>query len=517
MSGTGNTTVPADPSTRSSTAPTADKVYALVVCQCTPQPEREGEVALFDPAETVTHWIIGREVEHGPARVHFFIQRPGEMIDAGALTGQGISQEQLRVRLEGDGLRVSNIGNAHVYVDGCEIPKNHSVVVRAGAVIEVFGHSVFVVAKRSRSIPHPHRLCLPLPPFGERCSMGFDGESPEAWELREDIAYAADAQANILVLGETGTGKDVTAKAIHAKSQRAAGPFLALNCAELTTELTAARFFGVRKNYPNHGNPETAGYFGDAQGGDLFLDEIGNMDKGLQTTLLRAMEQGYTRVGETHVRRVLCKIIGGTNKGETSLAEDVLMRFGFVIRTPALRQRPSDIPQMVRQHLLQRAREDAAIEMAFVRRDATGRAYVLVDPAFMVSLLRDPLPGNVRRLRIILDTAIRAARGVAPLRWPAALIPEPAPAQLVPQDDATLDGPSIEELEEGLNMRIREEAARREAEAEEANGDGRRPSPSKARVLEELDRHRWHFGNTAKALGVTEHQLYRLRQKFGLA
>jgi hypothetical protein len=261
MSGTGNTTVPADPSTRSSAAPAEDRVYALVICQCTPQPEREGEVALFDPSDAVTHWTIGREIERGPARVHFFLQRPGELIDAGPLTGQGISHEQLRISLEGDGLRVRNVGNAHVYVDGCEVPKDHGVVVGAGAVIEVFGHSVFVVERRPRAIPHPHRLLLPLQPFGERCSMGFDGESPAAWQLREDIAYAADAAPNVLVLGETGTGKDVTANAVHARSQRAGSPFVALNCAELTAELTAARFFGTRKNWPNPGTPETSGYF----------------------------------------------------------------------------------------------------------------------------------------------------------------------------------------------------------------------------------------------------------------
>lgn len=108
MAGTGNTTVPADPSARTSTPPAEEKVFALVVCQCLPEPEREGEVALFDPAEAVTPWIIGREVEGGPTRVHFFQQRPGEMIDAGALTGTGISQEQLRIALHGDRLRVTN-------------------------------------------------------------------------------------------------------------------------------------------------------------------------------------------------------------------------------------------------------------------------------------------------------------------------------------------------------------------------------------------------------------------------
>ncbi len=516
MSGTGNTTVPADPKTRSSTAPVEDKVFALVICQCTSQPEREGEVALLDPADAVTHWIIGREIAGGPARVHFFIQRPGEMIDAGALTGKGISQEQLRVSLYGDALLVCNVGNAAVYVDGSELPKDQAVIVRAGAVIEVFGHSVFVVERRPRKIPHPHRLLLPLPPFGERCSMGFDGESPDTWQLREDVAYAADAQANILILGETGTGKGVTASAIHAKSQRARGPFKAVNCAEQTAELIAARFFGIRKNFPNPGTPETAGYFGDAAGGDLFLDEIGNMDKGLQGTLLHAIEQGYTRVGETDVRHVRCKVTAGTNKGEESLAEDLLMRFGFVIRTPPLRQRPSDIAQVVRQHLLQRAREHADFAKAFVKHDASGRPYVLVDPALIVNMLRHPLPGNVRQVRTILDTCIRTAQGVAPLRWPSK-VPAPPPAQLVPVKDAAPSGVSIEELEEGLNMRIREEAARREAAEGEANGRAQRPSPSKARVLEALDRHRWHFGNTAKALGVTEHQLYRLRQKFGRA
>jgi hypothetical protein len=181
-------------------------VWALVVLQCLPEPEREGEVALFDPGRGRFSWIIGRETDDGPERAHFFQQRPGEMIDCGALRGNRVSQEQLRVTLERDELRVHNIGSQYVYVNGTELPKGYSVGAPVGTVIHILEHSVFVVERRPASLPPPHPLLLPLQPFGEVCRLGYAGESPQAWELREEIALAAESPRDTLVYGETGTG-----------------------------------------------------------------------------------------------------------------------------------------------------------------------------------------------------------------------------------------------------------------------------------------------------------------------
>lgn len=487
-----------------------------MLCHCLPQPEREGEVALFDPSSGLMAWILGREVEGGPARVHFFRQRPGEMTDTGPLTGNRISQEQLRIRVEGHVLHVTNVGNALVRVGGRDVPKQHYVLVGPGDVVEIFGHSVFVVALRPRAIPPATPSLLPLLPFGERCAMGFSGESPETWQLREDAEHAATTDGNVLVLGESGTGKEVTATCIHKHSKRAKGPFITPNCAEVTSALAAALFFGTRKNWPNPGTPETYGYFGDAVGGSLFLDEIGCLDKGVQATLLRALESGYSRVGESEVQRLACKVIGATNKGDASLAEDVLMRFGMVIRIPALRERPSDIAQVIRGILLAKAAKDATFAAAFMRYDDAHRPFFLLDASIVVNLLRHPLPGNVRQVEILLETAIRASRGMPAITWPAN-VPAPPPAQLVPMKEREEADVSIEALERALDRRMGIDVDREAELGEGSDGPGGRSALTRQAVAEELDRQRWHFGKTAMALGITEHQLYRLRRKYGLA
>ncbi|HEX8790812.1 MAG TPA: sigma 54-interacting transcriptional regulator, partial [Polyangiaceae bacterium] len=271
MSDTGNTTSPADPSERASSSNPADAwALGFVICHCTPEPRRAGEVTLFDPRARRL-FVIGR------AGVHFFRQRPGEMVDCGRLKGDTISGEQLLVSCEGDGLRVHNVGRAPVFVDGTRVPQHASAHVLPSAVVEVYGHSVLMVVRRPLSLPEPHRLLIPLQPFGEVDPMGFAGESPLAWQLRNDTAAAAQAGRNVLVYGESGTGKDLVAHAVHAKSFRARGPFKIANCPDFTDELASVQLFGGRKNWPNPGTAETIGYFQAAEGGTLFLDEIGEM------------------------------------------------------------------------------------------------------------------------------------------------------------------------------------------------------------------------------------------------
>jgi DNA-binding NtrC family response regulator len=483
---TGDTTLPADPAARIAARP--ERCYAVVVCQCIAEPERCGEAALLDPSSGADEWIIGRD-----SGVAFVLQRPGELLDCGPLGGKLLSREQLRFGFAGDALRVENTGSQRAFVDGTELPRGSSVVIDVGTVIEVDGHSTFVVELRPPAIPVARRALLPLPPFGEPCAMGFAAESPAAWEHRDEIVLvASDAKAKAAVIfGETGTGKDVTARAIHALSPRAKKPFQPVNCAEITPELAAARFFGTRKDWPTPGTPQTDGYFGEAGDGDLFLDEIACLETRTHAVLLRAMESGCQRVGETTTRPTRCRILAATNKPPSSVAEDVLMRFGHVIVCKPLRERPSDIAHVARAALLRQVEGDAELEGKFLRKDARGRPYVVCDQSLMATLLRHPLTGNARQVGNIVTAAVKEARGTGVIRWPAS-VPAPAARQLEPAGTSAAAASAAQAAQVAPGMRTREQ------------------------VLAALERNHWRYAPTAMDLGVSEDQLYRLRKKYGL-
>jgi DNA-binding NtrC family response regulator len=488
--GTGNTTVPT-PEDPSSSSPASRVVPALFLAWSAHQPDRAGEVALFDP-DAADPFVLGREDAGDPARVHFLQLRPGETVDGGPLTGRNISRQQLRITVEGDAVRVRNVGTARVVADGAEVPRDSTVLLRPGAVLEVPGNSVLLVGRSPLSLPPPPARLLPLHPFGEVDRLGFVGESCRAQQLREDVAFAASAGRHVFVHGPTGTGKELVAHAIHKLSARSGGPYVTANSASFTAELAALELFGNPRSYPNPGTPQRPGYFGQARGGTLLLDEIGEVLATVQAPLLRALDGAYNRVGDPAPRATECVVVVSTNRGAASVKHDVLHRLGVTVETPALADRREDVPLLVRALLLRMAGVDAAFEKAFVRPDARGWQHVEIDASLIVGLLRSPLPGNVREVANILTLAIAASGGQLPLRWPPRLtLPPPAPLamQAEPAD------PGVDELVQGLRAA---------------------PDPGKALVRQALEDNRWHYERTASALGMSTDKLYRLRIKYGL-
>jgi transcriptional regulator with AAA-type ATPase domain len=490
--GTGNTTVPTpeDPSSSSSSlsAPGSRLVSALFLCWSAHQPARVGEVALFDPHASAPQasvpFILGREDPGDPPRVHFLQLRAGETLDGGPLTGNNISREQFHITVERDALRVRNTGNAHARVDGAVFPKDTTVLLGPGAVLEVNGNCVLLVGRSPLSLAPPLARLLPLHPFGEADRLGIVGESWRAHLLREDIGYAASAGRHVFVHGPTGTGKELVARAIHALSPRSAGPFVAANSASFTAELSALELFGNPRSYPNPGTPERVGYFGEARGGTLFLDEIGEVLAAVQAPLLRALDGAYNRVGDPVSRPTACVVIVATNRDPASVKHDVLHRLGVTVETPALADRREDIPLLVRALL----------------RGKTGGRDVEVDASLIVGLLRSPLPGNVRGVDNILTMALAAASGgQSPLRWPSRLsLPPPAPLAPPtppPAPPAEPSGPDVATLLDGIRAT---------------------PVPGKERLHQLLVDNHWNYTRVAGLLGMTVHQLYRLRMKYEL-
>ncbi len=229
------------------------------------------------------------------------------------------------------------------------------------------------------------------------------GRSAVFTRMLELIVRVADAEATVLILGETGTGKELVAHAIHEHSQRVRGPFVAVDCSGLTESLFESELFGYEKGAFTGASHRRIGLVESAAGGTLFLDEIGEVPLPQQAKLLRLLESStFRRVGGIETLRADFRLVAATHRDLRAMVargefrEDLYYRLNvFPIAVPALRERVDDLPLLV----------DALLE-----RIAPHRALRLHADA-MTALTRHPLSGNVRELRNILERAALLADG----------------------------------------------------------------------------------------------------------
>ena len=220
------------------------------------------------------------------------------------------------------------------------------------------------------------------------------GDSPVMRALFRAIGRLAQVPLSVLVTGETGTGKELVASALHRESPRASGPFVALNTAAIPAELLESELFGHEAGAFTGANRRHVGRFEQAHGGTLFLDEIGDMPASLQTRLLRVLAEGeFFRVGGRELIRVDVRVIAATHQDlEARVAEgrfraDLLHRLDVVrLRIPPLRERRADIPLLAETFLRGAARKLGAGAKRF-------------DPATLAALQALDWPGNVRELQ----------------------------------------------------------------------------------------------------------------------
>jgi sigma-54 dependent transcriptional regulator len=226
------------------------------------------------------------------------------------------------------------------------------------------------------------------------------GDAPNFRAALDLARRAANSSVAVLLLGETGTGKDVLARAIHRLGARAARPFVAQNCAALPETLLESELFGHRKGAFSGAVADKKGLVQEAHGGTLFLDEIGDMPLSLQAKILRLLEDGSVRrLGDTRTERVDLRIIAATNVdlrqkiGEGGFREDLFYRLNvFPIHLPPLRQRASDIPKLVDHFATRLARRQ-------------GRTPIALTPRALDALCSWRYPGNIRELRNIVERA----------------------------------------------------------------------------------------------------------------
>jgi DNA-binding NtrC family response regulator len=232
------------------------------------------------------------------------------------------------------------------------------------------------------------------------------GTSAALTAVLKQVEVVAPTESTVLILGETGTGKELIARAIHATSSRSQRPFVKLNCAAIPTGLLESELFGHEKGAFTGAIAQRIGRFELADGGTIFLDEVGDIPLELQTKLLRVLqEREFERLGSTRTLRTDARLIAATNRDlremveQQKFREDLFYRLNvFPIDVPALRERPQDIPLLVN-HFAQR----------FARR--MNRTIETIPAETMAALTRYPWPGNIRELQNLIERAVILSHG----------------------------------------------------------------------------------------------------------
>lgn len=310
------------------------------------------------------------------------------------------------------------------------------------------------------------------------------GESAPMLRVRKLIDKIAPTDSAVLILGETGTGKEMVARRIHEQSDRADAPFVAVNCGALPENLIESEFFGHRKGAFTGAETARAGLFEVANGGTLFLDELGELDKSMQVKLLRFLESGEVRrVGENESFNVDVRIVCATNRdlqdmvADGTFREDLVFRVNtFEIHLPPLRERREDIPTLAR-HLIAR----------HLKRDTEQVSDSILAPETIAVLESHEWSGNVRELANVLEHAVILSDGEC-------VTPDDLPQSLTSQaTSAKGAGPVVASLVGSEPRTLRE--------------------MEDQMILEVLDKHSGDKPAAARELGIALKTLYnRLSQ-----
>jgi two-component system NtrC family response regulator len=231
------------------------------------------------------------------------------------------------------------------------------------------------------------------------------GASPAIQRLKEMVRRVAPTGLSVVILGPSGTGKELVARALHDASPRRAGPFVAVHCGAIPAELLESELFGHLKGSFTGAHQDRPGLIASAQGGTLFLDEVGEMPPAMQVKLLRFLQEGtFTPVGGREQIRGDVRVISATHRNleamvaEGSFREDLFYRLkGLILRTPALAERREDIAPLAARFLA----------------EAAGGQRLRLNGDALAWLARQEWPGNVRELKAVITSAVALADGAS--------------------------------------------------------------------------------------------------------
>jgi DNA-binding NtrC family response regulator len=278
----------------------------------------------------------------------------------------------------------------------------------------------------------------------KREPIALIGESPALEAIRAELEYASRCDAKILITGESGVGKEVVARLIHARSRRQQNPLVTVNCAALTETLLETELFGHVRGSFTGATRDRSGVLELAHRGTVFMDEVGETTPRMQGLLLRFLETGeIQRVGSDRPdSRVDVRVIAATNRNlvasvqDKTFREDLYYRLNVIhMRMPPLRERASDIPMLLDRFCEQFAREH-------------GVPAPQVTPAALELLLAHPWPGNVRELKNVVERLVVRGRSrfIEPEDLPPELMPKAAQAVSQPLAPAVTSYPRADEL-----------------------------------------------------------------------
>jgi len=310
------------------------------------------------------------------------------------------------------------------------------------------------------------------------------GESYAMRRLREQVAMAAPTNGRVLIYGENGTGKELVARTVHAMSHRKAASFVEVNCAAIPEELIESELFGHVRGAFTGAVSDRRGKFETADGGTIFLDEIGDMSLKTQAKVLRVLqEQTMEAVGGTTRIRVDARVLAATNKDlqaeirQGNFREDLYFRLNVVpIFVPPLRERQEDIPLLANHFMAEFARE-------------YGRRPKQLDPDAIAVLQDYSWPGNVRELRNVIERLVIMVPGDAIAAADLGFLETVGPRSMSAGDGGALR-PTLHEARERFERDL---------------------------ILRTLAEQQGNMSRTAEVLGVERSNLYRKMRTFGIA
>ncbi len=408
-----------------------------------------------------------------PAGTRFIGSQPG--VDL-VLHDPKVSRRHVEVQVLDGRVRVRDLGSKNgtfhgdARIDSAELPPGARLLV---------GKSVLLIAADDEDVELGD---------GERSFDNLHTDNPELRRTFALLARAARSDVTVLVTGETGVGKDVLARAIHRQSRRRERPFVVLDCAALTPTLAASALFGHKKGAFTGALQDSRGVFEEADGGTLFIDEIGELPLELQPMLLRVLEtRQVVPVGEVKGRPVDVRVLAATNRNLRAEADagrfrsDLFFRLAVIrVHVPPLRDRLEDLPLLVRRLLSDLGRNETGFP-----------------PGDMAALRAYAWPGNVRELRNVVAQSVALSDDSLRLfGWRAE-----------PGDDASTGAAAAggDDDDDALSDLPYREARAGALDAFEARY---------IRAL--LEAHDGNVSKAARAAGIDRHYVHRLMRRHGV-
>ena len=326
-------------------------------------------------------------------------------------------------------------------------------------------------------IPSSFPLSSPQAVASSLPSPAIIGRSPQLLKVMETISLIAPTNASVLITGESGTGKELIAQALHQQSQRAKKPFVKVNLGGMSQSLFESEMFGYRKGAFTGAVGDRKGRFEMADGGTIFLDEIGDLDMGSQVKLLRVLqEQTFEPLGTSKPLQVDVRVVSATNAPlqqliqEGRFREDLFYRINLIsVHLPALRERPEDIPLLVN-HFTRQAAKANALPMADIADDAIDYLRTLT------------YPGNIRQLKNLVERTVLISRR----------------QQLTRRDF---------ERQVALDPQL---------SAPVTHGMGTLDEQERDAIVRMLEQHNNNISRVAEALGISRGALYRRMEKYNI-